>query len=92
MSVAQAASTVSIFLVMKAMSGTAEENIWTLMTPTLINVRSIRKRRNKTMKTAIIFLSIALAVFILLFILAEVALRQEIEKWAKAVSENCKLK
>lgn len=44
------------------------------------------------MKTAIIFLSIALAVFIILFISAEVALRQEIEKWAKAVSENCKLK
>lgn len=44
------------------------------------------------MQTVIIFLSIALAVFIFLFILAEVALRQEIEKWAKAVAENCKLK
>lgn len=45
MSVVQAASTVSISLAMTAMSGTAEENIWILMTPTLINVRSIRERR-----------------------------------------------
>ena len=44
------------------------------------------------MKTAIIFLSIALVAFILLLISAEIALRQEIEKWAKAVAENSKLK
>ncbi len=44
------------------------------------------------MKTAIIFLAIALAVFIYLFILSEIALREQIEEWGKAVAENCKLK
>ena len=44
------------------------------------------------MKTAIIFLAVALAVFIYLFILSEISLRQEINKWAKEVAENGKLK
>lgn len=44
------------------------------------------------MKTAIIFLAVALAVFIYLFILSEISLRQEINEWAKEVAENCKLK
>lgn len=44
------------------------------------------------MKTAIIFLASALAVFIYLFILSEISLRQEINKWAKEVAENGKLK
>lgn len=44
------------------------------------------------MKTAIIILTSALAVFIYLFILSEISLRQEINKWAKEVAENGKLK
>ena len=44
------------------------------------------------MKTAIIILASALAVFIYLFILSEISLRQEINKWAKEVAENGKLK
>lgn len=44
------------------------------------------------MKVAIIFLASALAVFIYLFILSEISLRQEINKWAKEVAENGKLK
>lgn len=44
------------------------------------------------MKGAIIILSVALAVFIYLFILSELALRQQIKEWAKVVAENCKLK
>lgn len=44
------------------------------------------------MKTAIIFLAAALAVFIYLFILSEISLRQETNKWAKEVVENGKLK
>lgn len=44
------------------------------------------------MKTAIIILAVALAVFIFLFILSEISLREEIDKWAKEVAENGKLK
>lgn len=44
------------------------------------------------MKTAIIILVSALALFIFLFILSEISLREEINKWAKEVAENGKLK
>ena len=44
------------------------------------------------MKVAIIILSSALVVFIYLFILSEIMLRQQIKEWAKVVAENCKLK
>lgn len=44
------------------------------------------------MKIAIIFLSVALAVFIYMFILSEITLRQQINEWAKVVAENGKLK
>lgn len=44
------------------------------------------------MKGAIIILSVALTVFIYLFILSEILLRQQIKEWAKVVAENCKLK
>lgn len=44
------------------------------------------------MITAIIILAVALGVFICLFILSEISLRQEIDEWAKEVAENGKLK
>lgn len=44
------------------------------------------------MKIAIIILAVALALFIYLFILSEISLRQEINEWAKEVVENEKLK
>lgn len=44
------------------------------------------------MERIIIILSVALAVFIYLFILSEISLRKEIKEWAKVVAENCKLK
>ena len=44
------------------------------------------------MVRVIIILAVALAVFIYLFILSEISLRQEIKKWAKEVAENRKLK
>ena len=44
------------------------------------------------MERVIIILSVALAVFIYLFILSEISLRKEIKEWAKVVAENCKLK
>lgn len=44
------------------------------------------------MERVIIILSVALAVFIYLFILSEIALRKEIKEWAKVVAENWKLK
>ena len=44
------------------------------------------------MITMIIILAVALAVFICLFILSEISLRQEIDEWAKEVAENGKLK
>lgn len=44
------------------------------------------------MERVIIILAVALALFIYLFILSEIALRKKIKEWAKVVAENCKLK
>lgn len=44
------------------------------------------------MERAVIILSVALALAIYLWILAEISLRQKIKEWAKVVAENCRLK